>query len=257
MVNNGLMKKTLVLAVFVLFNFSCASNSPADATVNSMSGNTAVKPDLKAQETPVKMENGKKTESDKEVKMNETEKTVATKDMPQQVLDLIGNYGGTTKFSWTERDLNHDGAAEILITQTEEDISGKKVSIRPEVRNLWIFAKNKDQFSILNPLTHPIAPDPEEAVPIVSYQLRFVPRKGSYDDIYTVRRGLQRDPETGEKLKEPEPDTLYIYQWIDGNYWWCGCQNLKTGEDIYQRKLKKEDPNHDFGNPPEGKKCPN
>jgi len=103
MVNNGLMKKTLVLAAFVLFNFSCASNSPADATVNSKSENTAVKSDLKTQETPMKMENGKKTESDKEVKMSETEKTVVTKEMPQQMLDLMVNYGGTTKFSWTER----------------------------------------------------------------------------------------------------------------------------------------------------------
>jgi hypothetical protein len=90
-------------------------------------------------------------------------------------------------------------------------------------------------------------------IPIVSYKLRFVPRKGSYDDIYTVRRGLQRDPKTGEKLKDPEFDTLYIYKWIDNHYWWCGCRNLKTDEDIYERELKKEDPNHDFGNPPEGK----
>jgi len=102
-----------------------------------------------------------------------------------------------------------------------------------------------------------LRPTPEEAVPIVSYKLRFVRRKGSYDDIYIVRRELQRDPETGEKLKDPEPDTLYIYQWIDGNYWWCGCKNLKTDEDIYERELKKEDPNHDFGNPPEGKECRN
>ncbi|MBA4122397.1 MAG: hypothetical protein H0X72_08045 [Acidobacteria bacterium] len=94
-------------------------------------------------------------------------------------------------------------------------------------------------------------------IPIVSYKLRFVPRKGSYDDIYTVRRGLQRDPKTGEKLKDPEFDTLYIYKWIDNHYWWCGCRNQKTNEDIYERELKKEDPNHDFGNPPEGKKCPN
>lgn len=238
----------MIVAVLVLFNFACAKTPQANVPANLKSENTVIKPDLKAQETPVKAETNMEIKSDK---------TVATKDLPRQMLDLIVNYGGTTKFSWAERDLNHDGAAEILITQIEEDVSGKKVSIRPEDRNMWIFASSKDTFSILNPLTHPIAPDPAEAVPIVSYKLRFVPRRDGYDDIYTVRRGLNRDPETGDKLKDPEPDIQYIYKWIDGHYWWCGCKNLKTGEDIYERELKKEDPNHDFGNPPEGKKCPN
>jgi hypothetical protein len=242
------MKKTLIVAVFLLFNFSCAKSPQTDAAVNLKPENTTIKPDAKPRETPVKKETDKETNS---------EKTVAVKDMPQRMLDLMANYGATTKFSWTERDLNNDGAPEILISQIEEDVSGKKVSIRPENRNMWIFAGGRDNFSILNPLTHPIAPDPAEAVPIVSYKLRFVPRKDSYDDIYTVRRGLDSDPETGEKLKNPEPDIQYIYKWIDGHYWWCGCKNLKTGEDIYERELKKEDPNHDFGNPPEGKKCPN
>lgn len=163
MVKTDLTKKTLIAALFVLSNFACANSSQADVSVNLKPENTMTKPDLKVRETSVK------AEAVKEIK---TDKTVATKDMPQQMLDLMVNYGGTTKFAWTEKDLNHDGAAEILITQIEEDISGRKVSINAGNRNMWIFARNKDKFSILNPLTHPIAPDPEEAVPIVSYNLR-------------------------------------------------------------------------------------